>query len=161
MKLVVGLGNPGKRFAKDRHNVGHIFISSCGKELKAKGEKRNQAKWHKTTVFMNDSGKEVGQLAARYQVPTADLLIVHDDMDLPLGEFRLQFGRSAAGHKGVQSIIDALGTQDFWRLRIGIGRPPVGVPSEDYVLSPFSAEGLGKLYKVLDEAVSSVSKWLG
>jgi len=158
MKLIVGLGNPGKKFAKTRHNVGHLFISKFKiKSLKFK----NQAKLHETSVFMNESGGEVLSLITNYELPITDLLIIHDDMDLPLGEFRLQFGRSAAGHKGVQSIIDALGTQDFWRLRIGIGRPPVGVPSEDYVLSPFSAEGLGKLYKVLDEAVSSVSKWLG
>lgn len=168
MKLIVGLGNPGKKFQKTRHNTGHLFIDST---VKQKGVKSLPAKFVKTTIFMNDSGKEVKSLITNYFASAKDerakrvvtnypnLLIVHDDMDLPLGEFKLQFERSAAGHKGVQSIIDALGTKDFWRLRIGIGNPPPGVNGDDFVLEEFSREEFGLLRKAFAEASFRILEW--
>ena len=156
MKAIVGLGNPGKKFQKTRHNTGHLFIDFT---VKQKGVKSLPAKFVKTTVFMNDSGEEVKQLTITYNLSPSNLLIVHDDMDLPLGEFKLQSGRSAAGHKGVQSVIDALGTQDFWRLRIGIGNPPPGVNGDDFVLEEFSREEFGLLRKAFAEASSRILEW--
>lgn len=169
MKLIIGLGNPGRKFAKTRHNVGHLFISK-GKRKKEKFGDR--VRLVKTSVLMNDSGKEVAQLATRYQLsakggqgrfsalPITNLLIVHDDMDLPLGEFKLQFGRSAAWHKGVQSVIDALGTNEFWRLRFGIGAPPPDVSGEDYVLSEFGREELDQIQEAFERAYPRVLEWI-
>jgi len=156
MKLVVGLGNPGRKFAKTRHNTGHLFISKIkNKKLKI----GDQVKLHQTTVFMNDSGREVKKLLTINHLPFTSLLVVHDDMDLPLGKFKLQFGRSAAGHKGVQSIIDALGTKGFWRLRIGIGPPPVGMPGDNFVLEKFTPQELKILQRTLEEAYLRVLEW--
>lgn len=163
MKLIVGLGNPGRKFVKTRHNVGHMFVVAFGKQLTASSRAVNgkpKVVYHRTTVFMNDSGKEVKKLTTDYRLMTNDLLVVHDDMDLPLGKFKLQFGRGAAGHKGVQSIIDELKTKGFWRLRIGIGAPPEGVAGEDYVLEKFSREELKILQKPLEEAYLHVLEWI-
>lgn len=165
MKLIVGLGNPGRKFAKTRHNVGHMFVSVFSKQLSANSKKKAvnrkpYAVCRKTTVFMNDSGKEVKKLTAACRLPPADLLVVHDDMDLPLGEWKLSFGKGPAGHKGVQSIIDALGTKDFWRLRIGIGRPPEGVSGESWVLQPFPKEELEEIKEVLPKLLETIMHWV-
>lgn len=157
MKLVVGLGNPGRKFAKTRHNTGHLFITYVAKK---KEIKTLPAKFLKTSVFMNDSGKEIKKLTITHNLSPNNLLVTHDDMDLPLSKLKLQFGRSAAGHKGVQSIIDALGTKDFWRLRLGIGAPPEEVTGEDYVLEKFSREGLKILKNALEEAYPRVLEWV-
>jgi len=172
VKLIVGLGNPGKKFTKTRHNVGHMFVA---KSEKLRTKSGGRAKFVKTSVFMNDSGNEILSLITNYELPITDLLIVHDDMDLPLGKFKLQRGRGAAGHKGVQSIIDALGTRDFWRLRIGIGRPAVPalsalstssvgkvgkVGKEGYVLGEFNQDELKCLQKVFEEVYPRVLEWV-
>ncbi|MEX0587368.1 MAG: aminoacyl-tRNA hydrolase, partial [Patescibacteria group bacterium] len=91
-----------------------------------------QLKLHNTSIFMNESGKEVKELITNYSLPTTNLLVVHDDLDLDPGKWKLQFNRSAAGHKGVQSVIDELGTQEFWRLRIGVGKPPAGKTADSF-----------------------------
>jgi PTH1 family peptidyl-tRNA hydrolase len=158
MKLVVGLGNPGRRYAKTRHNVGHLFITAFSKQFSVNSRRR--AICRKTTVFMNDSGREVLQLVTRYQLLATALLVVHDDMDLPLGEFKLQKGRGAAGHKGVKSIIDTLETKDFWRLRFGIGKPPSDAAPEEFVLDKLTPEELGQLDKVFEEAYPQVLQWI-
>lgn len=165
MKLIVGLGNPRKKFQETRHNVGHMLVAAFSKQLTANSKKKAasskpKAVCRKTTVFMNDSGKEVKELLTSNHLPFTSLLVVHDDMDLPLGKFKLQFGRSAAGHKGVQSIIDALGTKDFWRLRIGIGKPPGGVEGEKYVLQPFSKEELAKVEEIFPKVEEVVVRWI-
>src|SRR3990172_6561991 len=115
MKLIVGLGNPGTRYQKTRHNVGQLVIDQI---RNSKSEIRN-VKLHKTNIFMNESGKEVKQLTINHKLLTRDLLVAHDDLDLEPGKWKLQFNRSSAGHKGGQSILDELGTQEVWRLRIG------------------------------------------
>ena len=107
---------------------------------------------------MNESGRFVKRLVERYKIPLDDLLIIHDDLDVSLGEFKLQKGRGTAGHKGVESVISALGDNNFWRLRIGIDRPPEGTEPEDYVLSKFSPEELEKIAKIIADVRSTLQK---
>lgn len=139
MKLIVGLGNPGKQYEKTRHNIGfetlnalQEALASCqpspwefAKKFNADlsgcavgGEKIVLAK---PRTFMNDSGAAVAALAHFYKIPAREIIIVHDDKDIPLGELKVQTNRGSAGHNGVQSVIAALGTEDFTRVRVGIG----------------------------------------
>ena len=152
MKLIVGLGNPGPKYAPTRHNVGHHVVQALG-------EVGNSAKIHKTTVFMNSSGEEVARFVHFYKLTPQDLLVIHDDMDVPFGETRLQFGRSSAGHHGVDSIIDALGTNKFWRLRIGIGNR-CSIPGDQFVIDRFSSVEEKELPQVIKEAAELARTWL-
>lgn len=126
--IFVCLGNPGEKHSQTRHNAGVIF----GQWLK---KKNISGKIVLSPFYMNQSGKAVGGLGAK---DLERLFLVHDDLDIPFGEFKIQFGRGSAGHKGIESVISSLGTDQFWRVRIGIGRPPEGVLPEDFVLTPFS-----------------------
>jgi PTH1 family peptidyl-tRNA hydrolase len=148
----VGLGNPGPRYAKTRHNIGFMCIDYLAQEydisVKRKrfkallGEGRIGAQrvvLAKPLTFMNDSGQAVSPISRWYKVPPERILIIHDDLDLPLGKIRLRPSGSAAGHHGMESIIAELGTSAFPRLRIGIGRPERGDPI-DYVLGDFSRD---------------------
>ncbi len=148
MKLIVGLGNPGKRYQKTRHNVGQWFVDRLAKNEKLKAK---SLKLHKTNIFMNESGREVRELVKKSKIEDLkNLLVVHDDLDLVPGKWKLQFNRSSAGHKGVQSVIDELGTQEFWRLRIGVGKPPVGKTANQFVVEkPFPGE-----QKLIEEAIA-------
>ena len=160
MKLIVGLGNPGRKYAHNRHNVGFRCLSYFvklhsisfeRKECHARmglgevaGEKLLLAK---PITFVNLSGKAVGCLVHKYDVAPSDLLVICDDLDLPLGKIRLRASGGSGGHKGMNSIVSALGSKDFPRIRVGIGRPQEeGIPSSDedtivnYVLSDFSPE---------------------
>lgn len=157
MKLIVGLGNPGKEYEKSRHNIGQRFIDQLRVQRSEFSDK--DVKLHKTNIFMNDSGREVKELATRYSLLATNLLIVHDDLDLPPGKWKLQFNRSAAGHKGVQSVIDELGTQEFWRLRIGIGKPPVGVETNDFVIQEPTREELRLIDQAIAESMPRVLDW--
>ena len=172
MKLIIGLGNPGEEYKNSRHNLGHQFIDQLAKSNKQKAISSNQVKLHKTNIFMNESGKEVKELATRYfrakarkegsraeREALTNLLIVHDDLDLPPGVWKLQVDRSSAGHKGVQSIIDELGTQEFWRLRIGIGKPPAGVETNDFVIEEPKDNELKNINKAIAEALPKVKEW--
>ncbi|HEY56234.1 MAG TPA: aminoacyl-tRNA hydrolase [Dehalococcoidia bacterium] len=158
MKLIVGLGNPGQSYAHNRHNIGfrclNHFARRQGIRFDSRWEKARLGQvaeggvvLAKPQTFMNLSGLSVSRLVKKYDVALSDLLVVHDDLDLPLARIRLRSGGSSGGHKGVSSIISSLGTQDFPRLRVGIGRPaasenPVetdeGVSS--YVLGDFTPE---------------------
>jgi PTH1 family peptidyl-tRNA hydrolase len=159
MKLIVGLGNPGKTYARNRHNVGFLCLNYFAKlhsivfdhrQCQAKvgigqvrGEKLLLAK---PGTFMNLSGKSVACLVHKHHLSLSDLLIIYDDLDLPLGKIRLRQSGSSAGHKGMNSIISALGSEDFPRIRVGIGRPQTEqqAVNEDaivnYVLSDFSPQ---------------------
>lgn len=172
MKLIVGLGNPGRKFQRTRHNVGFLMVDHLAGNRKWQESKKAKALYTRTTVgeeevelikplaFMNDSGFSVAHAKKKHpEIEAKDILIIHDDLDIVLGKFKLQLGRSAAGHKGVQSVIDALGTQDFWRLRIGIGNPPPGVSGEDFVLEEFSREEFGLLRKVFAEPFPRILEW--
>ena len=156
MKLIVGLGNPGTRYQKTRHNIGQRFVDQI---RNSKSEIRN-VKLHNTNILMNESGKEVKELINNYQLPISNLLVVHDDLDLEPGQWKLQFNRSSAGHKGVQSIIDELGTQEFWRLRIGVGKPPAGKTANQFVVEKPTSPELKLIKQSIEEAIPRVLDWM-
>ena len=150
--LIVGLGNPGPKYAQNRHNVGfqcveHIArahgIALHRERLRARlGEGQIEGcavVLAQPQTFMNDSGQSVAPLSRWYKIPPERLLVIYDDLDLPLGRLRLRPNGGSGGHNGIRSIIALLGTQDFARLRVGIGRPTHGEPV-DYVLNDFSPE---------------------
>ena len=132
IKLVVGLGNPGREYENTRHNAGFWFVDALARELGASFQK--ESKFHgevakapgvwllKPTTFMNRSGQAVGALAKFYQMTPAEILVAHDEMDLPAGGVKMKVG-GAAGSNGIKDIVNHLGTKDFWRLRLGIGHP--------------------------------------
>jgi len=164
MKLIVGLGNPGKAYTNSRHNVGFRCVDRFARLNHIPLTRRQQrAKVGMGIVaetevvvarprtFMNLSGEAVGRLVRRFGVPLEDLIVIHDDMDLPPGKVRIRQRGGSAGHKGVQSIIASLGSQDFPRIRVGIGRPDGDEIS--YVLSDFTAEEK----QVIEEAVSTAA----
>ena len=159
MKLIIGLGNPGKIYARNRHNVGFRCIDYLAK-LHTIGTSRRQCHAQtgtgkiddikvvlaKPATFVNQSGEAVGCLVHTHSTGLSDIVVIHDDLDLPLGKIRIRPNGSAGGHKGMNSIISALGSEDFPRIKVGIGRPmnPDGtaVTDEDrivdYVLSDFT-----------------------
>lgn len=162
MILIVGLGNPGRRYRGTRHNVGqdvvHHVASRLGLRLEDEGWARvGRRRVGSATIvlaipatYMNLSGQAVRDLLRRYRRRPEDLLIVHDDLDLPLGYIRLRPGNGSGGHNGIRSIIEELGTGLFPRLRIGIGRPPEGVDPVEFVLDRFTPDE----YLVIDKAVA-------
>ncbi len=135
MILIVGLGNPGKKYQKTRHNLGFRVVD----ELKSLNLKNVTLAKPKT--FMNLSGKAIKSLITNYKIPTTNIWVIHDDIDLPLGKIRISKGRGAAGHKGVESIIKELKTKNFVRFRIGI-YPKTGKPKnpEKFVLQKFNKD---------------------
>ncbi|MBI5798474.1 MAG: aminoacyl-tRNA hydrolase, partial [Candidatus Yonathbacteria bacterium] len=126
MKLIIGLGNPGEEYIGTRHNVGREVVRGLSKDWKVEKKlfaeiaKHNDIIFALPTTYMNESGQPVQLLVTRYALRVTDLVIIHDDIDLPLGTIRISKNASAGGHNGVQSIIDALGTKEFTRLRIGV-----------------------------------------
>jgi len=147
--IIIGLGNPGKKYENNRHNAGQIFIDFFDKKIRnSKFEIRNfdkNLKIFKTNCFMNESGKEVEKILKTFHViryTLHDLFIVHDDLDIPLGKFRIDFGKGPKLHKGIKSIEQTLKTKDFWRIRIGVdNRQKTGwVNGEVYVLQDFLPE---------------------
>jgi PTH1 family peptidyl-tRNA hydrolase len=172
MKLIVGLGNPGKEYFASRHNVGFLCLNYLARLYKISFDKKqsrarvgqgliaeNEVLLAKPQTYMNASGQAVALLLQRYKLGPEDLIIIHDDIDLPLGKIRIRQGSSSGGHKGAQSIIDILGSRDFIRIRVGVGRPDVGDEIDearviDYVLSDFSKDETG----VIDEAIHRVSE---
>lgn len=171
--LVVGLGNPGREYRGNRHNVGFMAIdalaielgASLGKvqgkaiigQINADGKRLILAK---PQTFMNLSGQAVSSLLRFYKVPLTNLLVIHDDLDLPLGVIRMRPGGGSAGQKGLGSIIQQLGTQDFPRLRVGIGRPPGRMEAADYVLQDFPSSEQDTLNQVLDRAQEAARKFI-
>jgi PTH1 family peptidyl-tRNA hydrolase len=149
MKVIYGLGNPGRRYEQTRHNVGFMVVDRLAqvwgvavKKTKADVEYGTgrvagvQAMLAKPQTFMNLSGEPLGPL----NIHTDDLIVIHDDMDIPLGQVRVKTGGGTGGHKGLNSIRAALGTGDFIRVRFGIGRPPAEWDPSDYVLGRFAKE---------------------
>jgi PTH1 family peptidyl-tRNA hydrolase len=156
MKLIVGLGNPGAHYQKTRHNIGQRAVDAISGQSTVDSK---QLKLHKTSIFMNESGKEVKQLTINHKLLTRDLLVAHDDLDLAPGQWKLQFNRSSAGHKGVQSIIDELGTQEFWRLRIGVGKPPAGKTANEFVVEKPTKEDLKLIEGAIAECLPRILEW--
>ncbi|MCL5411942.1 MAG: aminoacyl-tRNA hydrolase [Patescibacteria group bacterium] len=155
MKLIVGLGNPGSKYKYTRHNVGFMAID----RLKTISDLSKNTILYTPSTFMNESGKDVNNTATYYKVSPENLLVIHDDVDLALGVVKIQKGRSSAGHKGVLSIINSLGTQDFFRIRVGIGRPESPLSVEDYVLQNFSDLEEPILDKALKESIELATNW--
>lgn len=158
MKLIVGLGNPGLRYAHNRHNIGFMCINHFAKMQGIRlDSKQGQARigtgeingekivLARPQTFMNASGESVSRLVKKFKMEPDNLIVIHDDLDLPLGKIRIRLGGSSGGHKGIESIINELSNQDFIRVRIGIGRPDdADEASEadviDYVLNDFSPD---------------------
>jgi PTH1 family peptidyl-tRNA hydrolase len=174
LHLIVGLGNPGADYAKTRHNAGFRLVEKLAARWRADWtlEKKFNARMARAErdagrvllcepqTFMNSSGEAVGPLIAYYQVPLKRVLVVVDDADLPLGELRLRPGGSSGGHHGLESIEQHLGTREFARLRVGIGRQGGGREIADYVLGRFSPDETALAEKVLTVAGDQAECWL-
>jgi len=158
MKLIVGLGNPGRVYANNRHNTGFMclnhFARSQGISLDKKQGKARIGEGEiagrkvilaRPQTYMNSSGESVSPLVRKFNINPGNLVVIHDDLDLPLGKIRISQSSSSGGHKGIESIISHLGSRDFIRVRVGIGRPASTQDSSetaiiDYVLSDFTPE---------------------
>ncbi|HLA98680.1 MAG TPA: aminoacyl-tRNA hydrolase [Anaerolineales bacterium] len=171
--LIIGLGNPGREYRGNRHNIGFMVLDHLAakigitfsrlesKALVAKGEQNGRRLiLAKPQTYMNLSGQAVGALLRFYKIPLEDLLVIYDDVDLPYEALRMRPGGGSAGQKGIQSIIENLGTDEFPRLRIGVGRPPAQMQAADYVLQDFSKTQLETLPFVLERAVEAVQTYL-
>ncbi len=167
--LIAGLGNPGRQYKASRHNIGFMLVDRLADKLdisfsrvesralvcKTKHEDRSII-LAKPQTFMNLSGQAVGALVKFYKIPLENLMIASDDVDLPFGKLRIRPSGGSAGQKGLISIINRLGTRDFPRLRLGLGRPPGRMQAASYVLRDFSQEELDFLPGILDRGVDAV-----
>lgn len=166
--IIVGLGNPGRAYRETRHNIGFMLVSRLAdrlgvefsrmesKSLVTKGEyKSHRLILVKPLTYMNLTGQAVSSLVRFYKVPLENLLVAYDDIDLPVGTQRLRPDGGAGGHKGMQSIIQQLGTNEYPRLRLGIGRPPGKKGAAVYVLKDFSPEEAEFLPVILDQGVEA------
>jgi PTH1 family peptidyl-tRNA hydrolase len=170
VKLVVGLGNPGNQYASTRHNIGWMVLDRVAERAGwAGGRERDASRivggrfrgldvtLAKPLTWMNDSGLAVRKLLARERAPLGDLLIVYDDFALPFGKLRFRENGGPGGHNGMRSIVDALGTEKFSRLRVGIGAPERGF--KDHVLAPFEPDEKERLDSLLEAAADAVEEW--
>lgn len=168
MKLIVGLGNPDKKYQDTRHNLGSNIVQQFIRPNKFQSKLKLSALivedqkniFAVPTEYMNNSGITVQKIANFYKISPLDIYVIHDDLDLPIGEYRLQFDRGPAGHNGIKSIIEHLGTQQFNRLRIGIGKPQNNIPVEDYVLQPFSKEESAIISNLTPEILKEIKNFL-
>ncbi|MGD8244985.1 MAG: aminoacyl-tRNA hydrolase [Anaerolineae bacterium] len=171
--LVVGLGNPGPKYAGNRHNVGFRCVERFASAHRLSFDRRQKRAslalgtvfqrsiiLAKPCTFMNRSGQAVAAIARFYRVPLERLLVVFDDLDLPLGTMRMRPSGGSGGHRGMRSIISQVGGQGFARLRIGIGRPPGRMNPADFVLQDFSTEEEPVVDAVLERCVAAVEVWL-
>lgn len=169
--LVAGLGNPGPGYAGNRHNVGQMALAQLAdrRSLTFKNHKANAAVAEgrsagpgprlilaKPNTFMNVSGGPIAALLRFYKIPPARLIVLHDELDIPFDELRLKFGGGHGGHNGVRDTIAALGTGDFTRVRLGIGRPPGRQPAADFVLKDFGPQEREALPVMLEDAADAV-----
>lgn len=167
--LIVGLGNPGRQYQANRHNIGFMLVSRLAEKLSVSFTRvQSKALVTKTTfqekpvimakpqTYMNLSGQSVGSLAKFYKIEMDHLMVVYDDVDLPFGRIRIRPSGGSAGQKGMQSIITQLGTDEFPRMRLGVGRPPGSKGAASYVLRDFSGEDAEFLPQVLDRGVEAV-----
>jgi PTH1 family peptidyl-tRNA hydrolase len=166
--LFVGLGNPGEEYENTRHNAGFAAVDLLLEKLGATKIKTKllasvaRAKTEsgeifvmKPMTFMNESGNAVAPFVKTKKIPLKNTVVVHDDLDLPLGEIRVSKNASSAGHNGVQSVIDRLGSKDFTRIRLGIGPRPSKIPADKFVLGRFTNEEKTKLPDILDRAAGA------
>ncbi|SFB31693.1 peptidyl-tRNA hydrolase [Lentibacillus halodurans] len=173
MKCVVGLGNPGRKYSKTRHNIGFMVIDELAgrhrwklKKDKFKGRSTVETSdgekviLLKPQTFMNLSGESVRPVMDFYQIAPENVLVIYDDLDLPAGKIRLRQKGGHGGHNGIRSIIDHLGTKEFKRLRIGIGRPAAAIPVVDYVLQSFSSEQQDDVESGIKKSADACETWL-
>lgn len=167
--LVVGLGNPGPAYAKTRHNVGFMVadvlaarIGSAFKVHKKSGAEVITGRLAgapvvlaKPRCYMNESGRQVGPLAKFYSVPPARIVVIHDELDIDFGRIRLKVGGGEGGHNGLRSIASALGSKDFQRVRIGVGRPPGRKDPAAFVLEPFTAAERAEVPTICEQAADA------
>lgn len=176
IKLIVGLGNPGSQYEKTRHNAGFLFLDKLAFDLRIGWSMSSQFQGEvaaatvdgrrllllKPMTFMNRSGWSVGNVARFYKIELQNILVVHDELDLPGGVVRLKRDGGHAGHNGLKDIISHLGGKDFFRLRVGIGRPVLGASVADYVLSAFAKQELALVDQLYDELLQKArDKMLG
>ena len=170
MKIAIGLGNPDNKYIHTRHNIGQSVILCTAKSLALKLSPNTKFNAQTmlvqknligiTNEYMNNSGLSIQKMVSFYKIPTNDLFLIHDDLDLPVGEWKLQFDRGPAGHNGVISTINQLGTQSFWRFRIGVGHPTDSTPVESYVLQPFTSTEKVIIDQVGDKIVQELKTQL-
>ncbi len=187
MKLIVGLGNPGEKYERTRHNLGFMVLEAFlkkfediahtvwedNKKLKSditiiewepqtSGKTTEKVILAKPKTFMNNSGMAVSLIANFYKIPPEDIWIINDEVDLPLGSLKIRFGGASAGHKGVTSIIASLGTDKFWRFRMGIGAQKEKVPGkklkpiDDFVLGGFGESERGKAREIIKKGTKAI-----
>ena len=172
MKLIVGLGNPGRRYQGTRHNIGARVIDTLARRHHVALREEGWADVGALTLdgarvllarpqtYVNVSGTAVADLRRRHRLPLENLLVAFDDLDLPVGQIRLRAKGGHGGHNGMRSIIEALGSEEFARLRVGIARPPEGVDPADYVLSRFSKEEQAQLDEAVERAADAVEAFV-
>ena len=169
MKIIVGLGNPGRKYVRTRHNAGFMATDELARNLHIEVA---QEKYHalvgraridseeavlaKPQTYMNESGRAVGAILRGTYAAVSDIIVIHDELDLPLGAVKIKTGGGHGGHYGLRSIIENLGTADFIRIRVGIGRPASGMDPADYVLSPFLAEERQAVPEIMARAADAV-----
>lgn len=169
MKIIVGLGNPGKPYEHTRHNIGFNIIDAIAEKW---GAPLTNSKFNgmyatvhrpegkvllvKPLTYMNLSGECVGPLMNYFNIDVENLIVIYDDLDLETGKLRLRQKGSAGGHNGIKSLIHHLGTQEFNRIRVGVSRPPAGMKVADYVLSKFSKEDQGAIENAIEKCVNAV-----
>lgn len=173
MKMIIGLGNPGQKYVNTKHNIGFITLDEWAyqnkttfnknkfdalyMEERVKGEK---ILFIKPMTYMNESGRAVRPFMDYFNVATDEIVVVYDDMDMPVGRIRLRQKGSAGGHNGIKSIIQHIGTQEFNRIRIGVGRPKQNMSVVQHVLSPFPEEEHGDVLFSVKESVKAIDDYI-
>lgn len=173
MKCIIGLGNPGRKYKDTKHNIGFMVIDEL---LNRHDWKLNKTKFNgnyameyynnqkvillQPLTFMNLSGESIKSLLDFYKIKVEEILVVYDDLDLPIGKIRLRQKGGHGGHNGVRSTIDHLGTKEFKRLRVGVGRPMGRIPVIDYVLSPFQKDQIEDVLRSIKEAADACEMWI-
>jgi PTH1 family peptidyl-tRNA hydrolase len=173
VKLIVGLGNPGEKYRGTRHNLGFMVVEELARRLRVKRQEykcnaviawtaylREQVILAKPLTYMNLSGTAVKSLVAKFKVDAGELLVISDDLDLEPGRIRLRMQGGAGGHRGLASIIDSLGTEDFNRLRIGVGRPPAGYDIKAHVLTRFNHEEEELIAQAVLKGADAAEVWI-
>ena len=171
MKVIVGLGNPGPKYGLTKHNVGFMLVNALAEKLgisETEWKDKFEALVAETRIgtekvllvkpmtYMNDSGRAVGPLLSWYKLEPEDLVVVHDDMDIPAGTIRIRKKGSAGGHNGIKSLLAHVGDEHFTRVRIGIGRPLPGWSVIDHVLAPFPSEDVPKIREAIEYLLPAV-----
>jgi peptidyl-tRNA hydrolase, PTH1 family len=173
VRLIVGLRNPGSEYQGTRHNLGYEVLTALAERLGVKLKRgplrvrseiasvpANHAVLASPNVFMNDSGRAVGSLRSYYKVDSEDLLVLHDDIDLAFGRLRVQKAGGSGGHNGIRSLEQHLGTKDFWRLKLGVGRPPGNQDPAEHVLKRFTKKERPEVDLLVVDAIDVVNRWL-